>query len=99
MGIEKRMFERYPCSILGSCESGGNTSLGVKCYDVGADGAGLVSSERLSVGSHLRIKLCTKAENPLLVKGAVRWSRKDPDGWRAGVKFNKQSIFPLSMIV
>ena len=99
MGVERRVFERYPCAVLGSCEGVGDKPLGIKCFDISAAGAGIDSLEYLLIGSHLRMNLCTKTEKPLTVKGTICWCSKDSDGWRAGVKFSRESIFPLSMIV
>ena len=100
MIAERRMFERYSCAILGSCVGNTNTPMGVKCHDLGAAGAGLASTERLSEGTHLRINLCTKAaKEPLSLKGIVRWCNKSPDEWQAGVEFHKPVIFPLAMVL
>ena len=37
---ERRMFERYPCAVLGSCVGSTNAPMGIKCHDIGAAGAG-----------------------------------------------------------
>jgi len=100
MIAERRKFERYPCTALGSCEGSTNTPMGVKCHDISASGAGLTSAERLPEGTHLRINLCTKAEKrSLLLKGIVRWCSKTPDEWQAGVEFHKPVTFPLAMVL
>ena len=93
------MFERYSCAVLGSCVGHTSTPMGIKCHDIGADGAGLASDENLPRGTHLRINLCTKADESLLLKGTVRWCSKTPDEWQAGVKFHKPAIFPLAMVL
>jgi len=99
MIAERRMFERYPCAILGSCVGDTNAPMGVKCHDLSASGAGLASSEYLPKGTHLRINLCTKTDKPLLLKGIVRWCSKTPDEWQAGMQFNQLATFPLAMVV
>ena len=96
---ERRTFERYDCTILGSCVGNTNMPMGVKCHNIGAAGAGLASAEHLPKGTHLRINLCTKAEKSLLLKGIVRWCSKTPDEWQAGVEFHKPALFPLAMVL
>jgi len=99
MIAERRKFERYPCTALGSCSGSTDIPIGVKCHDIGAAGAGLASAEYLPKGTHLRINLCNKTDKPLLLKGIVRWCNKTPDEWQAGVKFHKPVLFPLAMVV
>ena len=96
---EKRTFERYSCAILGSCVGSTKKSMGIKCHDIGASGAGLTTAEDLPEGTHLRIGLCTKTDKPLLLKGVVRWCSKTPDEWQAGVEFHKPAVFPLAMVL
>lgn len=99
MARERRTFERYPCTILGSCVGNTNIPMGVKCHDIGAAGAGLASAENLPKGTHLRINICTKAEKSLLLKGIVRWCNKTPDEWQSGIEFHKPAFFPLAMVL
>ena len=96
---EKRQFERYPCTALGSCVSNTNPTIGIKCHDIGKSGAGLTLSEDLPSGTFVHINLCTKKDNPLSLKGIVRWCKKTPDEWQAGIKFHKPAVFPLAMVV
>jgi len=95
---ERRRFERHPCTALGSCVGNTNTPMGIKCYDIGAAGARLASAEHLPEGTHLRINLCTKADEPLLLKGVVRWCSKTLDEWQSGVKFHKSALFSLATV-
>jgi len=96
---EKRQFERYPCTILGSYTSDANIAVGTKCHDLGTTGAGLTVSENLPAGASLNLDLCTKKGNPLSIKGIVRWCKKTPDEWQAGIEFNKPVFFPLAMVI
>lgn len=99
MARERRVYERYPCAVLGSCIGSANKPIGVKCHDIGAFGARVVSTEELSKGTHLRINFCTNSDKPLLLKGVVRWTNKTPDEWQAGVVFNKPTVFPLGAVL
>jgi len=99
MSREKRQFERYPCAILGSYVGNTDIARGIKCHNLGTNGAGLTVSESLPKGTFLNLDLCTKKGNPLSTKGVIRWCKKTPDEWQAGIEFSKPALFPLAMVI
>lgn len=56
--------------------------------DISAQGAGLLTDCPLHPGEILRLLLSLEVSHtPVPVVSEVRWSRKEPDGFRAGLQF------------
>jgi len=94
----RRLFERIPCTLLGDYANSNHKSVGTKCYDISTTGAGLFLFERLAKGFEMQLNLVTKKISTLSLAGKVCWCRKEADGYRAGIAFNKSLNLPLEAL-
>jgi hypothetical protein len=96
--VEKRVFERVPCSLKGTYASSDSRTGEVVCEDISALGVRLTTSAPIAVSGRIRINFTTKREVPFCVEGKVCWCTKDISGWQVGVAFYKPLFFPLEIV-
>ncbi len=103
MGTEqfgyRRKVERLFCSLNGFCTPGESDYYHIRCENISVKGAMIFSPLPLDVNTYVDIELATKRMGHLAAAGRVCWCKKDPDGWRAGVAFDKELPFDLEKIL
>ncbi|QJA05964.1 PilZ domain-containing protein [Thermosulfurimonas marina] len=85
MGEEKRWYNRYLVHVDGSLANGA-LMCRVEVLDLSAEGARIRGDlGRLKPGDV--IKFCIQAKPPIKLGAEVRWVKKTPQGYEAGLKF------------
>ncbi|MBU1122810.1 MAG: PilZ domain-containing protein [Candidatus Omnitrophota bacterium] len=97
--VDKRLFERLPCSLVGKYESSDGSSGEVRCQNISALGVKVTLSKSLIIGSSLRISFAAKRQMLFSVEGNIRWCRKNSLAWNVGVTFHKPLFFPMGLVV
>lgn len=97
--VDKRLFARIPCSLVGQYESYDGLSGEVRCQNISALGVKVSLSRPVSIGSHIRVSFATKKGRLLSAKGNIRWCKRDDLVWSAGVTFDRPLFFPLESLV
>lgn len=95
----RRAYQRFTCFLEGTCESAGGKSHEISCNDISYKGAGIITSEPLSINSNLKMQLSNLKSGPIEVEGKVCWCKNVYGIWRAGVSFNKILPFSLEKII
>ena len=95
----RRAVERLFCSLNGFCTPCDDTYYHIKCENISIKGAMIFSPLPLEINTYLNIDLTTKKRDHLPVKGRVCWCKKDSDGYRAGIAFDKELPFNLEKIL
>ena len=96
---ERRLYNRFPCSMVGSYSAGEFTSGNLVCKDVSTGGVGFIVPDPLPLNTKLKLQLFTRDGNAMAINGAVRWCRKQIEGWKAGIRFKNPLFIPLDKVV
>ncbi|RUM88023.1 MAG: hypothetical protein DSZ24_04865 [Thermodesulfatator sp.] len=85
MSEERRWYNRYPITISGVLANGFLVCR-VEVLDISAEGVRIRGDlGRLKVGD--RVKFCIQVKPPIKLGAEVRWIKKTPKGYEAGLKF------------
>ena len=95
----RRKVERLFCSLTGFCVPCDDTYYHIKCENISLKGAMIFSPMPLDVNAHIQLEVTTKKMDHLQLQGTVCWCKKDPDGWRAGIAFDRELPFDLEKIL
>jgi len=70
----------------------------VKVYDLGAEGAGLISLSPLKINEKVKLLFPYKEEK-ILFEGRIVWARKEKKKWWAGMIFYRPQLLLLSHLI
>jgi len=97
-GENKRMFQRYACSLDSEVLMPNGSSRIGKVMDISMLGAGVVMSKPVEFGTRVNIKATNKDQESFNLKGIVRWCKEFPEGWFSGVELDKPFTRPLELL-
>jgi len=66
--------------------------------DITSSGAGVITKEPLPINAQAKLALNTKRKGLILVEGKVCWCKRQQQGWRSGICFNRVLSFEPTMI-
>ena len=96
---EKRLFKRLECQLLGECVNVDNKTIGIRCKDINATGAGFIGQDYFPVDTDLSVNVVTNKASSLSLKGRVRWTQRENNNWRTGVAFYERLSIPLESVI
>lgn len=95
---DKRMFERFACSMEGEYQSHNNSG-SLECRNISIGGAQVYTPQSMNINDSFKLSLSTKNAQTMTLEAKVRWCRKTVEGWMAGIMFSKPLFVPLENIV
>ncbi len=100
--IEKRAFPRFPVSIpVDYSDLTSHKTAQGYTQDISAQGLGLVTQDKLSVGTSLDIclRIADNGEE-IRRRGTVVWSNMlEPEKYRAGIKLEEPKLKPIPLVL
>jgi len=96
---EKRLFKRLECQLLGECVNADNRSIGIRCKDISATGAGFIGQDYFQVDADLNVNVATNKAASLPLRGRVCWTQRVNDSWRTGIAFYERLNIPLESVI
>ena len=93
---ERRKFSRHACCLVTqySLRTSGRRKrlIGCTVKNLSNNGANLISSHPLAIGTSLKLRLFNKRMQIIKFKGETRWCKKDGINWQAGIAFEQPFI-------
>ena len=94
---ERRRFYRVRRDTLATlCKE--DTLTPVKVYDLGAEGAGLISFSPLKINEKVKLLFPYKEEK-ILFEGRIVWARREKKEWWAGMLFYRPRFLLISSLI
>ena len=94
----RRGSKRRACFLVGGYVLLDKAPYVAKYYDISLEGVGVITEKPLPAGMHVKIALNTKKKGLVLVKGKICWCKKERNGWRSGITFDRELSYEMTMI-
>ena len=85
----RRAADRLSCSFTGICIPCEDTYYHIKYEDISPKGVRIFSPLPLDINTYVKLEITATRIGHLQLEGRVCWCRKELDGWRAGIAFDK----------